>query len=51
MVELDVAEAMEEELVGIALTGWQVESKTVVTSYGSILHGCSIDDVMKGQSK
>ena len=50
-LELDVAETMEEELVSIARAGWQVESKTIETGYGFVCHGCSIDDVMKGQSK
>ena len=51
MVKLDVAETMEEELVGIARVGWQVESMTIETDYGSVHHGSSIDDGMKGKSK
>ena len=51
MVKLDVAETMEEELVGIARVGWQVESMTVETGYGSVHHGSSTDDGMKDKSK
>ena len=51
MLDLDDTETMEEELVGIARAGWQLESRTVEIGYGSVYHGCSIDDVMKGQSK
>ena len=51
MVKLDAAETMEEELVGIARVRWQVESMTVETDYGSIRHGCSTNDGMKGKSK
>ena len=51
MAELDATVAMEEELVSIARTGWQVESRSIETGYESVCHGCSINDVMKGQSK
>ena len=50
-MKLDVAETMEEELVGIARVGWQVESMTVETGYGSFRQGSSTDDGMKGKSK
>ena len=46
--ELDASKTMEEELVGIARDGWHVESKTVKTGYGSVHHGCSTNNVMKG---
>ena len=49
--ELDATETMEEELVDIAQAGWQVEFRIFETGYGLVRHGCSIDDVMKGQSK
>ena len=49
--KLDSIETMKEELVGIARAGWQVESKTIKTGYGSVCHDCSTDNVMKGQSK
>ena len=49
--ELDATETMEEELVGIAHVGWQVESRTIETCYRFVRHSCLTDDVMKGQSK
>ena len=44
-------ETMEEELAGIARSGWQVEFRIIENGYGSVHHGCLIDDVMKGQLK
>ena len=49
--ELDATETMEEELVSIARTRWQVESRTFEIGYRSVRHDCLIDNVMKGQSK
>ena len=49
--ELDAIETMEEDLVGIALVGRQVEPRTVEIGYRSVRHGYSTDNVMKGQSK
>ena len=49
--ELDATETMEEERVGIAQAGWQVEFRIFETDYGFVRDGCSINDVMKGQSK
>ena len=46
--KLDSTETMKEELIGIARAGWQVESKTIKTGYGSVFHNCSIANVMKG---
>ena len=50
-VELDAAETMEEELVGIGGGEVQVGAMTVEIGHGAVLHGCSADDVMKGQAK
>ena len=49
--ELDAKETMKEELVSIARARWYVESKIVETGYGFVCHDCSIDNVVKGQSK
>ena len=49
-VVLDVVETMEKKLVDIA-GGCQVGSRTVEIGYGVVHHGCSADDVIKGQAK
>ena len=50
LVELDVAETMEEELVSIA-GRCQVGAKTVKISHGVVHNGSSADDVKKGPGK
>ena len=49
-MELDAAKTMEEELVGIT-RGCQVRAMTIEIGHGVVRHGCSTNDVMKGQAK
>ena len=47
---LNVAETTEEELVDTT-RGCQVGARAIEIGYGAVRHGCSTNDVMKGQAK
>ena len=49
-MELDATKTMKEELVGIE-RGCQVGAMTIEIDHGVIHHGCSVDNVMKCQTK